>query len=358
MTPAAKRFLIIRPSSLGDVVHALPALRTLRANHPKAHIAWLIEERYRDLLHGNPDLNAVIEVRTKVWRKRLNLETLSEIRDTIRYIKEQRFDTVFDLTGLFKSGLIAWLSGAPKRIGFHKRDLKESASAWFTNQKADTVTPEHVVDRYRELILLAGGDKTLDTFPFFSVPPECRRRVAAFFDEDPEFSRRPVAAVNPGAGFPSKLWKPERFAAVADRLVQELGFSVLITWGPGEKELAEAIAGRMNAPHKLAPETSILESIALYRRLALMISCDSGPLHLCAALGVPTVALFGPTDPLRNGPYGAGHATIMNDLPCSHCWKKTCPLKTDECMETISVDAVFQAAERIAAQCGKAIPSS
>ena len=356
MSAPAKKFLIIRMSSLGDVVHALPALNTLRANHPKAHIAWLIEERYRNLLDGNADLDAVIVVRTKAWRKRLNLETLREIRDTLRRIKQERFDAVFDLQGLLKSGLIAWLSGAKRRIGFHSKDCKEAVNAWFSSEQVPAIAPgTHIVDRYQSLVLLAGGEKQSEALPSFAVPPESQKRVDAFFDA--AFSRRPVAALNPGAGFTSKLWKPERFAALGDKMAEELGVSVLLTWGPGEKTRVEAIAQQMRAPTVLAPETSILESIALYKRLALMVSCDSGPLHLCAALGVPTVAIFGPTDPARNGAYGPGHETVVHRLPCSHCWKKTCPLGTQECMESISVDAVFQAVESITMKFNKPIPS-
>ncbi len=358
MNAAAQKFLIIRTSSLGDVVHALPALRTLRANHPKAHIAWLIEERYRDLLKDNPDLDAVIAVRTKAWRKKFNLKTLREIRAALREIRGAQFDVVFDLQGLIKSGVISWLSGAKRRIGFHKSDCKEAANTWFNNEQAAAISKEtHVVERYQQLILMAGGDKPDAALPVFAVPPEDQKRIEAFYEANTEFSRRPIAAINPGAGFPSKLWQPERFAVLADRMVNELGVSILFTWGPGEKDKVERIAEKMQAPCRLAPETSILESIALYRQLSLMVSCDSGPLHLCAALGIPTVALFGPTDPARNGPYGNPHATVVKRLSCSFCWKKTCPLETHECMESISVDDVFQAVERITTQCNKPIPS-
>ncbi len=354
MAAAEKKILVIKMSSLGDVMHALPAVRTLRANHPGASITWLVEEQYQDLLYNNPDVDAVIVTCTRRWRKNWNLETWREIRETVRKLRQSRFDVALDLQGLLKTGVIAWLSGAPRRIGFHRKNCREAVNALFTNKRAPFIEKgSHVVNLYLHLIKLLGGDQEITQPHALKVPEEKAAAVNAFFREQAELTARPIAAINAGAGFPTKLWKLDRFARLADRISQELGFSILLTWGPGEKEMAEQIAGEMQTPAWIAPPTTIQESIALFRHTALLISCDSGPLHLAAAMGIPTVSLFGPTDPARNGPYGDNHQVVCKELPCSFCWKKQCPLGTHECMETVNVDEVFAAVKTSVSRFGK-----
>jgi lipopolysaccharide heptosyltransferase I len=343
----AAKILILKFSALGDVVHTLPIAATIRKSLPNSHIAWMVEERYQDLLVGNPDIDEVIPLRTKVWRKNWNSKSLGEILHTIKTLRRQNFDLVLDLHGLLKSGIIARLSGAPTRIGFHRNNCKEKISALFTNQKAPYMAGGlHVVDMYLKLLQTALG-KVEETklFPL-QVPSEIDEKVAHFFNQNPELTYRPVIGINPGAGFESKQWEGVRFAELADRICEELKCSILLTWGPGEKFKAQQISAHMKQKSWMAPPTSILESIALYKRMALLVSCDSGPLHLVAALGIPTVSIFGPTDPVRNGAYGANHKVVYKVLSCSFCWKKTCPLGTKECMQQVTVDEVFQAVKR------------
>lgn len=343
MSHPRKKFLFIKVSSLGDVMHALPALRTLRANHPGSYIAWLVEAPYQDLLYNNPDLDEIIVIRTRHWRKNWTLKTFGEIRETISLLRKHRFDVAIDLQGLIKTGLIAFLSGARQRLGLNRKNCKEPVNALFTNKKAACISQgTHVVDIYLNLILLAGGDQQLLHPHPLEVPEEASSAVDLFFQKNPGLSEKPVAVINPGAGFATKLWKLDRFAKLADRLVNELGLSILLAWGPEEKALAEQIAGQMKQKFWIAPRTSIQESIALFRHTALMISCDSGPLHLAAAMGIPTVSIFGPTDPARNGPYGLNHQVVCKTLPCSFCWKKICSIKTHDCMEQITVDEMFE----------------
>lgn len=328
---------------MGDVVHALPALRTLRANHPDSFIAWVVEAPYQDLLYNNPDLDEVIVIRTRHWRKNWSLITLREIRETISKLRKHRFAVALDLQGLIKTGLIALLSGARQRLGLHRKNCKEPLNALFTNKRASyREQGVHVVDIYLNLIKMTGGGQRPSQPHPLEVPDEAHTAVDRFFQENPEISGKPIAVINPGAGFQTKQWKLARFAKLGDRIVDELGFSVLLAWGPGEKGMAEQIAGEMKQNSWIAPRTSIQESIALFRHAALMISCDSGPLHLCAAMGIPTVSIFGPTDPARNGPYGHNHQVVYKTLPCSFCWKKTCAIQTHDCMEQIEVEEVFE----------------
>ena len=339
-----KKILIIKLSALGDVVHTLPVPRTLRQEYPDAHIAWMIEERYQELLYNNPDINEVIPIRTKVWRKNWNKETFNEILQIIKNIRQKKFDVVFDLHGLIKSGIIAMLSGAKNKVGFHRKNCKEKISSIFTNIKGPYMAGGiHVVDMYLTLVQSALGiQNVVKQFPI-SSPEAQEQKIEGFFQNQPELTAKPIVGINPGAGFESKLWKMERFAKLADRIVDEMGYSILLLWGPGEEQKAKQITTSMKQKSWIAPATTIQESIALYKRLKLLVSCDSGPLHLCSALSIPTVSLFGPTDPVRNGAYGLHHETVYKMLSCSFCWKRKCPLGTDECMQKVSVDDVFEA---------------
>ncbi|MBI4389493.1 MAG: lipopolysaccharide heptosyltransferase I [Nitrospinae bacterium] len=345
MAEPAKKFLIVKLSSLGDVVHGLPFLRTLRVNFPAAHIAWAVEEKCKDVLYQNPDLDELIVVRSKKWRKDLGRQSLGELLDFVRLLRQRRFDAVFDLQGLIKSGLIAFLSRAPLRVGFHPRDCRERLNAWFTNRKgAFAGKGRHVVDKNLSLLNAVGARSFVKEFPL-AVPAEAEAYIADYFKNNPDLAAGPLAAVNPGAGFQTKRWDLKRFAQLADRIAGELGCNVLLTWGPGEEDLVKAISANMRQNHRIAPPTGIHQSIALLRRMHLFVSCDTGPLHLCAALNVPTVSIFGPTDPARNGPYGNNHETVYKSLPCSFRYKRKCPTH-NECMDQVTVDQAFAAVRK------------
>ena len=341
------KILILKFSALGDVAHTLPVAATLRKSLPDSHISWMVEERFQDIVQDNPDIDEVIPLRTKVWRKNWNAKSFKEIFETIKILRQHKFDLVFDLHGLLKSGIIARLSGAPTRVGFHRRNCKEKLSTLFTNRRAPYMAGGlHVVDINLTLLqtALCKVEET-KLFPL-QVPEEADKKIGSYFDQHSELTARPIVAINPGAGFESKQWELNRFAELADRISKELKCSIMLTWGPGEESKVQQISSHMQQKSWIAPPTSILESIALYKRMALLVSCDSGPLHLGAAVGTPTVSIFGPTDPVRNGAYGVNHATVYKMLSCSFCWKKTCPLGTKECMNQVTADEVFKAVKQ------------
>ena len=336
-----KKFLVIKLSALGDIVHALPVARTLRQSYPQAFIAWMIEERYKELLHNNPDIDEIIPIRIKSWKKNWNRKTLKEILKIVKNLRQQNFDVVFDLHGLIKSGVIAMLSGARIKSGFHRKNCKEKISSIFFNKKAPYMTGGiHVIDMY--LTLVQSALEIQNKVKQFPLPEIRHQKVEDFFQHHPELTSKNIIGINPGAGFESKLWELERFAQLADRITVELNSSILLTWGPGEEHKINKIAASMKQKCWVAPSTTIQESIALYKHLTLLVTCDSGPLHLCAALGIPTVSMFGPTDPVRNGAYGLNHITVYKKLDCSFCWKRKCPLGTNECMKKVTVDEVFE----------------
>ncbi len=342
MLEPPQRILIVKLGSIGDIVHTLPVLRTLRSSFPKAFIAWAVEEKLADLLYENDDLDEIIIISTKRWRKNLNLSSLSEARNTISNLREKSFDLVLDFQGLIKSGVVSFLTGAKKRVGFSRRDCREKANVLFTNRKARPFPQtSHVVDKNLSLLKKLQIQKFQIEFSLKSSP-EAKASIKNFCDNNAVFFKKPVAAVNPGVGFPTKQWALDRFAKIADQIFQELSLNILLTWGPGEKDKVEEIASQMKEDCLIAPPTTILESIALYEKLDLFIGGDTGPLHICAALGVPTVSIFGPTDPGRNGAYGPGHTTTFKKLPCSFCYKRKCPTQ-NECMLELQEEEVFEA---------------
>ena len=343
MNQPPKNILLIKLSSLGDVIHALPSLRTLRRLYPDAHIAWIVEEKCKDLLYRNPDLDELIVVRIHHWRKHWTLQSWRELKACLKQIRD-RFDLVIDMQGLIKTGLIAWLTHAPRIIGFDKRDCRERPNAWFTHEKVPYMGKKvHVVDRYLTMIQALGSESVSKDFPLV-VPGEAEAHVEAWWKANPELSAQPIVGIHHGVGFPTKRWPMERFAQLGDRIAKELGFNVLLTWGPGEEEAVQQLSGQMKEKHWVSPKNSLHETIAMLKRMSLFIGCDTGPMHLSAAQGVPTVSLFGPTNPAYSRPHGTNHEVVFKLQPCSFCHKHRCPTNI-ECMTSITVDDVFQAVQ-------------
>ncbi len=342
MTETPQRILIVKLGSIGDIVHTLPVLRTLRVRFPNAFIAWAVEEKLADLLYGNTDLDEIVIISTKRWRKNLSFSTLSEVMEAIGNLREKSFDIVLDFQGLIKSGVVSLLTGAKNRVGFSRKDCREKANILFTNRKARPfIDQEHVVDKNLSLLKKFQIEKFQIEFSLKSSP-EAETSIHSFCADHTDFFQKPVAAINPGVGFATKQWALDRYARIADRVFRELNLNILLTWGPGEKEKVEKIAATMEENCLIAPPTTILESIALYKKLDLFIGGDTGPLHICAALGVSTVSIFGPTNPNRNGSYGDGHTTAFKKLHCSFCYKRKCPTQ-NECMSELREEEVFEA---------------
>ncbi len=336
-------------SAMGDVVHTLPALRSLRKRFPDAFIAWVIEDRFKDLLYNNPDLDEVIPVRLKHWRRNVNLKTLGEFRQFVKKLRNHKFDTLLDFQGLIKSGLIAFLSGIPEKIGFHRNDCRERLNSLFTNRKAPFVgRSAHVVDKNLALLKLAGVENFTMEFPL-NVQPSAEQSVSDYLNANPELTSNPVVGVHFGVGFKTKTWELKRFAQLSDRIADELGCNVLLTWGPGEQEQVKFLSDQIKQKHWVAPANDFPQAIALFKRLSLLVSCDTGPVHICAAYQVPTVSIHGPTDPQYSRPRDPIHEVVYKIQPCSFCHKRSCPTQ-NECMTSISVDDVFQAVKKSVAK--------
>ena len=297
----SKRVLIVRLGSMGDIVHALPALVTLKENFPAWEVDWLVERRWRGLLDGNPYLNRVVEFDTLKWRSSLfSSFAWREFGGALRQVRERRYDYAIDLQGALKSAVACRLSGARQVIGFERPWLREpGASVFYTRRiHSDAV---HIVEANLALAAALGARHPVFRFPLptgdvAAIPPPWRDGA--------------IAMINPGAGWQAKQWPAAGYAEVCDQIEQQYRLPVIINCGPGEAALAVEIQGACRQAHPQPFSGSIAGLIALLRRARLMVGPDTGPLHLAAALGVPTVALFGPTDPERNGPYGNSHRNL------------------------------------------------
>ena len=366
------RILIVKLSSIGDVVHTLPAAAALRRGLPEAHIAWAVERRARAILEQSPVIDDLIEVDSRGWRRHWhNRETLDNISSTLRTLRGSRpggssetFDVAVDFQGLLKSGLLTFASGAHRRIGFETQELRERPSRLFLTEQVETSHFEHVIDKNLALAhrVLADSSQHSQDGSFANQPPPIGGRVPihkppnyefpiAVSSEDEEFAdravgdgNRPFAIINPGGGWSTKLWEPARFGHIADWLNCEHGMRSIITFGPGEEELAHLTAAASRSGVATPLPSTLKQFVALARRAELFIGGDTGPLHLAAACGTPIVGIYGPTAPARNGPFDSRDIAVGRDLWCrADCHRRSC--WHWECME-ISVGEIETAITR------------
>jgi len=300
------RVLIVRLGAMGDVIHALPAVTALRAALPDAHLGWAIEERWSELLCASEDCNArgpamplvdaVHLVNTQAWRAApFSDETWKEARGAFRTVRDARYDIALDFQGSLKSAVVAALSGAATRIG-NTRPWERAAAMLYSHPVE--VRSAHVVEQALELASAVAGTH------LHYLPPALPLDAAdeQWADEVAQRNLGKCALLCPGAGWGAKRWPAERYGAVA-RALADAGLAALVNHAPAEAVLAAAVKAASNGDAQ--PITcSVSELVALMRRAKLVIGGDTGPVHLAAALGVPVLALHGPTDPKRTGPFG------------------------------------------------------
>jgi ADP-heptose:LPS heptosyltransferase len=261
-------------------------------------------------------------------------------------LRNRSFDVVLDFHGILKSGLISFLSGSPKRIGYDRRSTKEG-NFLFSNVKVKL--PNGRISRFkRNLILLRGMGLEVKEFKYtFHIPPEDKQYVETFFKNASAPIKRPLIAIHPGTSPKAifKRWMPDQYAQLADRLIRELNASVLFTWGVEEFEGVKSIQKRMKEASLLGPKTESLTQLGeVYRSCDLYIGGDTGPMHIASLVGIPTVVIYGPTDPIENEPFG-NHIKIRKEVGCNPCHNYSC--KELVCIKTIAIDEVFKATKEI-----------
>jgi ADP-heptose:LPS heptosyltransferase len=352
--------LIVRLGALGDIVHAVPAAAAVRAAFPDARIDWLVEAKHR----GMVDLVSVVDHVVT-----LDAATPAGWIDVVRRLRPVRYDVALDFQGLMKSAMLARASGARRVVGFSIWHLREkSARPFYSDVQSSSgasrpdsprdfrpdppgdfrpdppggfrlQAEDHVIRKNLNLLTTLGIDTDTVEFPLRQVPSPALDQVSR------EQGGRPFALINPGAAWPNKRWPPERFGDIAAFLREVRGVSSVVLWGKGEQPLAQAVVDASSGAARLAPPTTLVDLLELSRAASLMVSGDTGPLHIAAAASTPVVALFGPTDPLRNGPWSNEDEVVSRYARCGCHYQRRCH-QPAWCLADVSVAEVTAAIQQ------------
>lgn len=340
------KILIIKPSSLGDVVHALPTANLLRRGFPNATIAWLINDTLVSLLKNCPLLNALIPFHRERWAQPRHLP---EFLRFLRRLRAQQFDLALDLQGLFRSGVLTAASGAPRRIGLS--DAREGSRLFYNEVVTPHPTARHAVDRYLETIRHLALPTDPVEFPLGESPDD-KQAVDQYLSEHGA-SGAPLLALCPRARWENKCWPTDSYAALSRELSRRWPSHRVVLIG-GRADAAHlrhiaTVAG--SEPLVMDGRLTLSQLTELLRRCALFVGNDSGPGHIAMALRVPAVLLFGPTDPALTGPHSTqlGRTVVLRKtLPCAPCLRAVCRHQVPiECLTSIPVSEALEACERL-----------
>lgn len=347
MSHDVSRILIVKLSAIGDVVHTLPLLEVLGDKFEHAKIDWLVEEDSSQIIEGHPKLNRVIVSRRKSWQKKILsikdfLSVIREVNEFIKDLRTYRYDLVIDIQGLLKSGILVALSRGNRKIGMD--DSREGARLFVNERPVPVEKDIHAIDRYLKLAECLGCDIS-NRKGLIPISERDRFNINSKLGYNALNEKRFIC-INPMAKWKTKLWDPERFAVLADRIQKDLSCEIVFTGGRQDCAIINSISGMMKkTPINLAGRTTLRELAFLYSGSLALITTDTGPMHIAAAMDCKVVALFGPTAPWRTGPYGTGHRIITAGVQCSPCFKKTC--NSMECMKGITVEKVLEGVQDI-----------
>lgn len=340
---SGERFLLIRLSAVGDVINTLPTLSLLRRARPQAWIGFVVEDRAQDLLLGHPMVDHVHVFPRKRWREMLSRPArwpalMREVRSYREELRRAAYDVSLDVQGNLKGGLHAIVSGAPRRIGFARGYDREANHRISNEHVVPPADRPHRVDKFASLLGplgIKGSDREWEFPPLGEADRAIER---ALFPSGPGESPERLVILHPGTSVAgaSKRWPTSCFAALARWIGEEQGCRIVVTWGPGEEDMAREIEAAAAGAESGPPTRSLLELLALVRRASVFVSADTGPMHLAAACGVPCVALFGPKDPAVYAPWGSGHEVIHRP----------------QGMDAITVDEVLEAVRRQLSRAG------
>jgi heptosyltransferase-1 len=319
------KILIVKPSSLGDIIHALPLLNLIKKEMPDSEVHWLVARGFEDILEGHPFIKRLFIINKDNWKNpTLIYQNIKEILHLSAQLKKERYDAVIDLQGLFRSGIISWLSRCPLKLGFS--DARE-LSYIFYNRTIEGGKGIHAVERYIKIGRLLGINSQEISFPLFHIKPSPLREQ--YF------------VVVPGARWPSKRWPAGYFIRLL-KYMDALGLTPVLLGAKDDIRLSEEIinGSKINCIN-LTGKTDLKELCSIIKDAKFMITNDSGPMHIATALGVKVFAIFGPTDEKLTGPYGGNHVVIkVNGLQCRPCRKRKC--HTLECLKGITPEDVYR----------------
>lgn len=316
--------LVAKFSALGDVVHTLPAVRVLRESYPDHRIVWVVRRGIDSLLKHVPFVDEVVAMDPGY----------KGFKQALARAKLEKPVMAFDFQGLIKSGLFTYLSGAPVRVGFHPRQAREPLGGWFVNTRVKVNSSLHIVE---QLVMVAANGRRVPVPSFgLEVGSRDKERVQTFLKV--LGIDGPYLVFLPGAGWSTKRWPVESYSWLAREVFARYNVPSLVLWGPGEEELVAPLRGKGHV--RVAPSTSMGEMIAVLEGALVVVGGDTGPLHIAAALGRPTLGLYGPSYPWRNGPYGNDSLILEVSCPRKGCYKRKCK---DPCVASIPKEEVWDA---------------
>ncbi len=344
------RILIVRLGSLGDIVHALPVAAAIRRAWPQVRLDWLVSARQRQIL----DLVPVIDRRLVLGGSSAAnpaagghpddeaFAGAGGVIDAIRFLRQARYDVALDLQGLLKSAVLARASGAARVIGFSTRYLRERLARPFYTEVHEPAGARHVIEKNLSMLQPLGIAWSAIEFPLEVTPSDVVREVRERTGAGAEGR---FALLNPGAAWPNKRWPPDRIGALAAGIRARHGLSSAVLWGPGEEPMARRVVEASHGAAVLAPQTRIADLVAVTRAASLIVSGDTGPLHIATAVGTPIVGIYGPTSAARNGPWAASDITVSRTAICGCHDKRRCRRATP-CLLDVPVDEVLEAVGR------------
>jgi len=321
------KFLVVRLGSLGDIVHAFPAVSGLRRSFAHSEIVWLTHPKWEQLVRSAALTNDVWTVDTRKW---------SQLRSILARIRRHPFEAAIDYQGLWKSAAMPFLAGVPRRIGFSSETIREAGVPMLYNERVRVNASAHVADQNGELTARAGASAPIGEVTLH-VPQEA---VSSLQNELAKDGIGAYIVLSPGGGWRSKCWPAQRFGLLAQKILQEFGFRCVVNTGPGEEALTATVLSTAAESRPVPQAGNLARLMALLKNAKAVIAGDTGPLHLADALGTPTVALFGPTDPVRNGPYRRTGVVLRWEGATTTYKRGTEP---DESLQHISVDEVMNA---------------
>lgn len=323
-----KKILIIKPSSLGDIIHSLPFLNVIRKCFFDSEIHWVVFKGFEGILEEHSMIDRLWIIDKNSWLKLSRAEnTFYEIRTFLKSLRNERYDLVIDLQGLLRSGFIAFSTGSSVRIGF--KEAREGSKYFYTH-KVQGGKNIHAVDRYLKIAYFIGCNISEVKFPLSYRTTNANMHNFPFQNED-------YCVIAPGARWKTKIWAANKFGALACLIPCK---SIIIGTDNDIKIAEEIVNFSKGKAINFAGKTTLKELTAIISRAKFMVTNDSGPMHLAAALNIPVFAIFGPTDPVKTGPYGKNNTIIKTDVKCSPCFKKIC--NDLKCMNDVEVEMVYK----------------
>ncbi len=338
------RVLIVKVSALGDIIHALPVLDYLHRVSPGIEIDWVVEEPFREVLEGNPLITQIHSVRTKIWRKRpFSPQTWKQVALLRKSLRERNYEVVFDIQGNLKSGLISLSAAAETRIGFAREDVRESINLFFTTRQIPLRHLDyHVTEKYLRLVSVPFGKdfREMKLAPLIVTSPDDDAVAEVLLST---LADGLVFLFHCGTSWPTKLWAERHWVELGKALLDRYAdSSILFSWGnESERGVAMTIARAIGPGARVIDRYSLKGLAAVMKKVDLVVGGDTGPVHIAAAVGTPTVSFYRATEGKLTGPRGEGHVIVQSPLHCSKCARKQCD-KDRECSESITVAAVMK----------------